>query len=297
MQKKIIAVLLSFLLIFSLVSCGKTEEDKRTAVVCLEYFSYDWARNIIGDDDSINLILLNRTGKDMHSFEPSVQDLAVISGADLVVCLGGISEEWLIEFAEKNGVELFMLMDAFLESDISSGYELDPEDIDEHIFLSTEIPVAVIPELEEAITGVMPEKGDIFRANSEKYCSMISELGEADFKGKHVIVADRYPFEYLSDDLGFTFAAAFDGCSSETEASFSIIVELAEELKNSSVNTVFILENSDKKLAEQIIFTSGRNDVKIEELNSVQSVSEKDIENGITYYSLLKEDIEKIGSL
>ena len=74
-----------------------------------------------------------------------------------------------------------------------------------------------------------------------------------------IVVADRNPFVYLARDFLMEVFAAFDGCSAETEASFETIIDLTEKVKKHNINTIFVTESSDKKIAQTISKASKKN--------------------------------------
>ena len=87
--------------------------------------------------------------------------------------------------------------------------------------------------------------------------------------------------------------AAFPGCSAESSISFVPVVELSEGLKNNSGNVVFITESGDMSLADTVIEQSGK-DAKVVIIDSLQCVSLKKIEEGATYYSLMKSNLDAL---
>ena len=100
--KKIFLFTLVLVLTLFLTGCtnrNPASEDSKTStknVLCASFPEYDWTKNIIGDNPGkLNLQLLNRTGADMHSYQPSVSDMTKISDADLLIYTGGISEFWV----------------------------------------------------------------------------------------------------------------------------------------------------------------------------------------------------------
>ena len=125
--------------------------------------------------------------------------------------------------------------------------------------------------------------------NANNYADEIKKISDVELGNCPIVVCDRYPFEYLSDDLGFSYYAAFDGCSSETEASFSIILELANAIKEYNLDKVYIIENSDAAIADQVINTVGK-DIEIVELNSIQSITDM----STSYLDVLENDIKLI---
>ena len=109
---------------------------------------------------------------------------------------------------------------------------------------------------------------------------------------KTVLFADRFPFRYLTDDYELTYYAAFTGCSAETDASFETITFLAGKLDELKLPVVFTIENSDQKIAKAVIENTKTKDQKILSLNSMQSVTKKEVEEGTTYLSIMENNLE-----
>lgn len=83
-----------------LAACGtKSETDgaaKKVSVIAVTYPQYDWFKNVLGGRaDAVDLKLLIKNGADLHSYQPSAQDIAAIASADMVVYVGGESDEWI----------------------------------------------------------------------------------------------------------------------------------------------------------------------------------------------------------
>lgn len=74
----------------------KAPAQKKVSIVATIYPQYDWLKNVLGDRlDAVNLKLLIKNGTDLHSYKPSAQDIAAIASADMVVYVGGESDEWI----------------------------------------------------------------------------------------------------------------------------------------------------------------------------------------------------------
>ena len=84
------------------------------------------------------------------------------------------------------------------------------------------------------------------------------------------------------------------GCSAETEASFDTITFLAGKVDELDMNTVFVLENSDQKIAKTLIENTADKNQSIVVLNSLQSVTAEDIERGVTYLTIMQENLEAL---
>ena len=96
-MKKIFA-LAGLLLAFGMGSAfaKKASNENKIKVVTTIFPEYDWAREVIGEKaDDVELTLLLNNGVDLHSYQPSVKDIAKIQDADIFVYVGGESDEWV----------------------------------------------------------------------------------------------------------------------------------------------------------------------------------------------------------
>jgi zinc transport system substrate-binding protein len=116
----------------------------------------------------------------------------------------------------------------------------------------------------------------------------------AESSSKTLLFGDRFPFRYFTDEYGLEYYAAFPGCSAETEASFETVVYLAGKVDEKSLSTIYVIENSDGRVADAIRRnTSGKNQ-EIITLNSMQSVSDKDIAAGASYLGIMEENLKAL---
>ncbi len=168
---------------------------------------------------------------------------------------------------------------------------------DEHVWLSVQNAQIFVDEVALSLSELDPENTDVYRENADKY---IDKLADLDIKyedivksatNKTLLFADRFPFRYMVDDYGLDYFAAFTGCSAESEASFETIAFLANKIDDLDLDAVLTLEGRDKKLAETIVRTSGR-DVEILSLNSMQSITKEDVEGGAKYLDIMDKNAD-----
>lgn len=115
---KMCAVLVAMLGILVCTGCNSTTDDK-TTIVCTNFALYDWTSQLLGESEA-EVILLLDNGTDMHSFQPSAEELIQIADCDMLVHVGGESEAWLEDALEVNPKEdrvVVNLMDV-LEADL-----------------------------------------------------------------------------------------------------------------------------------------------------------------------------------
>ena len=149
-MKKVFVVLLSLMLtILSLASCsnssgkqadgGKTD-GKGLSIVTTIFPEYDWAREILGDKaESAELTLLQDNGTDLHSYQPSAEDIMKITTCDVFVYVGGESDDWVDEIVENSigpGTRVVNLMDVLgdgaKEEEVVEGMQEDHDADEDH---------------------------------------------------------------------------------------------------------------------------------------------------------------------
>ena len=312
-MKRIISIFVSLLILLcTLASCsGKTEEQHKLSIVCTTFPQYDFLKNILGSDEGLTLLIDD--GADLHSFEPTAQDIINIGSADLFVYIGGNSDRWVesaLKSANNPALKTLALMDTVdtLEEEYVAGMEHEEEEHfeahsgshaeeDEHIWLSVRNAEKMTSALCDAVCGIDPENSEKYKANADSYSAKLSEL-DRNFsaavdgaKRKTLLFADRFPFRYLTEDYGLSYYAAFAGCSSESEASFKTMAFLIDKTKELSLPVVLTIDGSDGSIAKTVCEATG---AKTAELNSCQSVTAKDIENGVNYLDIMKNNFEVI---
>lgn len=115
-------------------------ETNKLKVVTTIFPEYDWAREVIGENaDNVELTLLLNNGVDLHSYSPSVKDIAKISEADIFVYVGGESDEWVddvIKNAKNPNMKVINLVevlgDRVKNEEIVEGMQHEHHHHDEH---------------------------------------------------------------------------------------------------------------------------------------------------------------------
>ena len=77
-------------------AAGEVSAEKpRVIIVATTFPIYDWTREVLGEKlAETDLILLQQSGVDLHSYSPSAADLRSVAACDLFVFVGGESDEW-----------------------------------------------------------------------------------------------------------------------------------------------------------------------------------------------------------
>ena len=184
------------------------------------------------------------------------------------------------------------------DKDHDHAKEGEEVEYDEHVWLSLKNAQKLVMDIEANIESLDPDNAADYAANADAYVKKLEELDKEYKKAvdesslKYILVGDRFPFRYLVDDYGLKYSAAFVGCSAETEASFDTITFLSGKLDELGLKNVVTIENSDQKIAKTIIENTKNKDQGLVVLNSLQSVSQKEIDGGLTYLSVMKDNLE-----
>ena len=171
------------------------------------------------------------------------------------------------------------------------------EESDEHVWLSLKNAETLVSAISDALEQLDPDNKDAYSANTEAYVKRLSALDseyqKAVDSGKYktLLFGDRFPFRYLVDDYGLEYYAAFVGCSAETEASFETISFLAKKVDELKLPCVLTIEGTQHKIAETIVQNTAEKNQKILTMDSMQSTTSKDVENGTTYLSVMEKNL------
>ena len=325
-MKKITALLLAlFVLVGALAGCGKQNDTNKTdklSIVTTIFPEYDWVREILGDKaDNAEITMLLDNGVDLHSYQPTADDIVKISDCDLFIYVGGESDGW-VEDALRNAANrnmkvinlLEILGDSVKTEEIVEGMQEEhehedahahddveehehEEEADEHVWLSLKNAKMLVKVISKALQELDPDNKDIYAANADAYVKKLSAL-DAEYQAavdaasnKTILFGDRFPFRYLVDDYGLRYYAAFVGCSAETEAGFETISFLAKRVDEWRLPCVLTIEGAQHKIAETVVRNTTTKNQKVLTMDSMQSTTTQDVKNGTTYLSVMEKNL------
>ncbi|MGJ4849632.1 metal ABC transporter substrate-binding protein [Bacillota bacterium Meth-B3] len=319
-MKKIMTRLCVCLLALSLSSVPgfAAEKAKPLSIVCTTFPQYDWARQILGDKaDEVRLTLLLDNGVDLHNYQPTAQDIAAISICDLFIYVGGESDKWVEEVLETahnpnlKAISLLASVEAKEEEHVEGmqaeehdhghehgdGHDHGEAEYDEHVWLSLKNAKTLVTAICDALCEIKPDTADAYKANADAYAGMLAEM-DARYQAvvdaaqrKTLLFADRFPFRYLTDDYKLGYYAAFVGCSAETEVSFETVAFLSGKVDELELPVVLTIEGTNHAIAQTVVANSQSKDQKIVTMNSIQSVTAKDVAAGASYLGFMEENL------
>ena len=307
----------------SFASCSKSTstaaENDKINIVVTTFPCYDFVRAATKDVDNIQIKMLIKPGAEIHSYDPTPQDLIVIQKSDLFIYNGGESDEWVFEMLESMGentpkslrlIESVALLeeehfeeDHFHEHEEDGhqheGHSAEELEADEHVWTSPENARKMVDFVAKALEDLeideklSDEDKAKIKKNVEEYKAQITEVEEKIKKvlesksEKFIVMGDRFPLQYFAKYYGIEYIAAFSGCSTAVEASTQTISKLIKTVEEKSLPAVFYIELSNHKIADTVAEAAK---VATYQLNSVQNISKADFDNGETWVSLMEKN-------
>lgn len=263
MFKKITSVLLSLILVCLLFAgCSNVNEQNekdngKLNVVCTIFPQYDFIRAIAGD--KVNLKMIVPCDHEFSSYKPSKKDLKTIEKADLFVCVGNSTDIWSKEIVEGNEnknfnyVELTNICDHILAMDEHGNY------IPESLHYIDEYSV-----IDDRVWESLQNSMVIVSNLSAWLCNL--DPDNADYYKEN---ARKYMDEIAKVDL------------------------LYSEISDGAYDA----ELSDSNPFNYIFSDYGLNAITTPELekmgvNTMEKISKKDFESGMTYVDIVKSNYE-----
>ena len=327
-MKKIIAAATALLVAAGMFTgCGASEkptaQGDKLKIVMTIFPEYDWTREILGDQsERAEVTMLLDNGVDLHSYQPTADDLIKIAECDLFIYVGGESDGWVesalastsnpdravINLIDTLGdsVKLEEVVEGMQETehdheeDEDHAHDADEQETetDEHVWLSLRNAQAVCQKIAEKLGEIDPEHEQAYTQNALAYIDQLAAL-DAKYQAavdaannKTLVFGDRFPFRYLTEDYGLDYYAAFVGCSAETEASFETIRFLAEKTDALGLSHVLTIENPNHKIAETVVANTSSKNQQVLSMDSMQSVTSKDVAAGATYLSIMEHNLD-----
>lgn len=317
MKKLFSAILVLALALGLLAGCGTAPAKEAAAapklhIVTTIFPIYDWIMNVLGEQAAnAEATMLLDNGVDLHSYQPTADDIVHISTCDMFIYTGGESDEWvedaLQEATNKNMVVINLmeaLGDSVKEEEIVEGMEHDHDheheevEYDEHVWLSLKNAALLCRAISDALGQIDSENAALYAANADAYIEKLNTLDAryqvaVDAAAHHTLLfGDRFPFRYLADDYALDYYAAFVGCSAETEASFETIIFLAGKLDELDLPAVLQIESADGSIARTVVENTQSGEQQILTMDSMQSTTAKDLAAGASYLSIMEKNLD-----
>ncbi len=254
----------------------------------------DVAREIAGNTVAIEPIIPD--GVDTHSYQPTPQDIARISNADLVITNGFGLEPWMQTVIQEEGFSGTVVeATSGLQPMMETQDETDP-----HFWMDPILMMQAASNIEKGLSSLLPENKDLYASNLGAYTAELKSLDEwirqvvSEIPIEHrLIVTNHHTLGYFAQQYGFTVAGTIlEGTSSESGLSSKHLQDLINLIIAMEIPVIFIEPTDDANIAEQIKEETG---VRIE--TGLNTHSLKINGTQISYLEMVKQDVELLRSL
>ena len=250
-MKKVFITVLAVVLL--LCSCGKyeTTDNGKVNIVTTNFAYYDFARAVGGEKVQVNMLV--KPASNVHSYEPTPEDIINTSKSDLLICNGGENEKWaenIIKNAEPQNIIRVL--------DIISVKDEHFHDIDEHVWTSPVNAVKIVKEILNKLVIEDAENKDYYENNANRYILELEELDNnietiaRNSKRNVLVFGDRFPFWHFAERYNFECLSAFGGCAHDSEPDAKTVAMLCDKVRDEKIPVVFYIEMSSDKTARAI---------------------------------------------
>ena len=294
MKRRALLLALS-VLVFFFSSCTYVSWDEKIQIIATNFPAYDLSRAAAGDAANVRMLL--PTGAENHSYEPSARDIVDILNCDLFVYVGGESDKWVEDILSSVSATVRTIRLVDLAEDLQVHSHSGEEKYDEHVWTSPRNAINICKKIAETLSDIDPNGKASYEASSSDYIEKLEAL-DADFKAffdsvpeKVLVFGDRFPFAHFANEYQVECYSAFPGCAEETEPGISDVADIIDIVKEKNISTVFYIEFSNQNTAKAIAEATGADTAL---LHSAHNVSKEEFDAGVTYLSIMRQNLETL---
>ena len=297
-------------------ACNAEDDSGKLKIVTSIYPEYDWVMTVLGDKkDDAKVTMLRDNGVDIHSYTPSFEDTKNISNCDLLIYVGGESDDWIddtLKDALNKNMKVINLLetlgDAAKKEEVVPGMqgeeeeeegEEEEEEYDEHVWLSVKNAQIFVKAISDTLGEIDNKNADYYKDNADTYINQLKDLDakytQAVTNGSKdtLVFADRFPFRYMVEDYSLNYYAAFLGCAAVSDIDFTTIKFLADKIDELELKVILKIEGkTGEGFATSVKDTAKSKDLKVLTMDSIQSAKSSNFKSGKTYLSIMESNLE-----
>lgn len=304
-MKRIIAVLITFFLIIGAIFIAigntniNTEKTNKITVVTSLFPEYDFVKQI--GKDKVDVKILLPPGTESHTYEPTPKDIVNINEADMFCYTSNEMEPWAEKIAGSIDSNTVIMQAGqginLIEGKHNHEEENEEHTADAHIWLNPNNAIKMVENITDKLCVISPENAQYFKDNANAYIEEIRKLDTeieetiANSKTKKLVFGGEFAYIYFLDRYNLEYATAYDGCGEGAEPSAKKIKEIIDTINNERIPVIFYEELSDGKIANMI---ADETNAKALVFHTAHNVTSSELENEVTYVSIMKENLDKI---
>jgi ABC-type Zn uptake system ZnuABC Zn-binding protein ZnuA len=252
---------------------------------------------------AIQLTTLIGPGQDLHSYQPTPQDIGAVEKSDVVFVNGFHLEEGLestVDAVTAKGHPVVSISAGIpprqppaqgASAEKSQGVASEHAGGDPHVWFDPVLVKIWVRNAETSLKALDPANAAAYSANAATYLKQLDDLDA--FIREQVskvpperrkLVTDHDAFGYFADRYGFTVVGAvIPGISTTAEPSAGDLAELVNRIRAEGVPAIFVGTSANPKMAEMVARETGAQVVRL----STGELGAKDSGTG-TYLEMMK---------
>ncbi|MFS0766151.1 metal ABC transporter solute-binding protein, Zn/Mn family [Peribacillus phoenicis] len=281
--------------------------DIYTTVYPLQYFT-----EAIGGE-YVNVETVYPPGTDEHSFEPSQKDIVKMAESDLFFYIGYNLEGFVTKaepILSKEGVSTIAVGETVHLDEEEHGHEEkhahedehaheedghDHGGVNPHLWLDPVYSIDMAKTIKDELTKKMPEQEEYFNSQFNELSEKLEALDEKfettiESGRTNKIIVSHSAYGYWEERYGLE-QIGVTGLTSSNEPSQKELGKIVTMAEEEDLNYVIFEQNISSKLTEIIQKEMG---AKSLELHNLSVLTDKDIEAGEDYFSLMEKNIKTL---
>lgn len=304
MKKNMLLFLLLPLLLVSACDRGNQGHSGKLQVVTTLFPLYDFARQIGGNKADIKLLL--PPGVEPHSFEPRPDDIIRVNRADIFVFTNRAMEPWAAQIADAAGHKA-LTVDASkgitlyrAGEDVPDGHEdghgHGAGGTDPHVWLDFDNDRIIVDNLLAAFVAKDPANREYYTANATACKAKLADLdrrfkeGLAHCATRDFLHGGHFAFGYLARRYNLHYQSAY-ALNADAEPTAGKLTDLIKQMRQSGLKYIYTEELLNPRVAETIARETGAGILK---LNGAHNISKADFDRGVTFVSLMEENLKNL---
>ncbi len=216
-------------------------------------------------DGNIEINGMMGPGVDPHLFKPTASDITELQSADVIFYNGLHLEGRMAELFAKlaaRGKRAIAVTSSIPKERLLSPPEFEGNP-DPHVWGDAGLWKHTIDSVVETLSEVAPQHAETFKANGEKYATMLTDLDAwaksraAELpENKRILVTSHDAFNYLGRAYGFQVVGV-QGISTVTEAGLADVARVVDFIRERDVKSIFVESSVPRATIERISRDSG----------------------------------------
>lgn len=278
-----------------LLSKNKTLQGSngKIQVAASFYPMYFFASQIGGN--KANVFIITPASAEPHDYEPTTQDIARITRANMLVLNGGKLEAWGDKIKDQlQGSSVLV---------VTAGQGLENRQLEEggqkiqdpHVWQNPLLAKKQVEAIEKGYEKIDPQNASYYQANAKKLDNELDQLDQDFKKGlsscqQKDFVTSHAAFGYLAAQYGIN-QVAISGVSPDQEPSSQKLAEIANLVKKEGIKVIFFESLVSPKLSQTLAQETGAQTMV---LDPIEGISDDDLKAGHTYTTVMRDNLSAL---